>query len=209
MEIKPRNISGLLMAVHAKRDYLVLQINDGSINFTVENGNGPVSTIFRPSTPDYFCDGQWHSIIGKYTKLGSYQPLLDAFVILRQARTANPSSGRASEILGGAKIFPIDSRKIAKTSKTPKKKDPKFQPKKKTIKRARIPKNPKKSAKLSKYPKKSEKIVKIPKKSGKKTQNHWKFKKKTQKFLIIKKKSNFEKTKEPESLETETKSKNP
>lgn len=73
MEIKPRNTSGLLMAVHAKRDYLVLQINEGSINLTVENGNGPISTIFSPSTTDYFCDGQWHSIIGE-----QYQPMPNA-----------------------------------------------------------------------------------------------------------------------------------
>ncbi|KAB0790802.1 hypothetical protein PPYR_15312 [Photinus pyralis] len=62
MEIKPRNISGLLISVHGKRDYLVLEMVDGVIKLTVENGKGPIYTSFKPDKPHYFCDGQWHSI---------------------------------------------------------------------------------------------------------------------------------------------------
>lgn len=64
MEIKPRNNSGLLMAVHSKKDYLVLQMVNGAIKFTVENGNGPVSNTFKPPSPYYFCDNQWHRVMG-------------------------------------------------------------------------------------------------------------------------------------------------
>ncbi|KAK4877517.1 hypothetical protein RN001_010023 [Aquatica leii] len=62
MEIKPRNISGLLLSVHGKKDYLVLEMVDGVIKLTVENGKGAISTSFQPDKPHYFCDGQWHNI---------------------------------------------------------------------------------------------------------------------------------------------------
>lgn len=65
MDIKPRNVSGLLMSVHGKKDYLVLQMVDGDIVFKVNNGKGPMIATFKP--PDdtyYFCDGNWHSIQG-------------------------------------------------------------------------------------------------------------------------------------------------
>lgn len=65
MEIKPRNVSGLLISVHGKKDYLVLEMVNGTIRLTVENGKGPISTSFQPNNPYYFCDGQWHSIQGK------------------------------------------------------------------------------------------------------------------------------------------------
>lgn len=65
LEIKPRNISGLLLAVHSSRDYLKLEMIDGSVNFTVDNGNGAVSTVFKPPSSSYFCDGHWHSVTGK------------------------------------------------------------------------------------------------------------------------------------------------
>lgn len=62
MDIKPRNITGLLMSVHGKRDYLVLQMVDGVIKFTVDNGKGPMEASFKPASTHYFCDGNWHSI---------------------------------------------------------------------------------------------------------------------------------------------------
>lgn len=64
MDIKPRNISGLLMSVFGKRDFLVLQMVDGIIKFTVDNGKGPIEASFHPPTTHYFCDGHWHSIQG-------------------------------------------------------------------------------------------------------------------------------------------------
>lgn len=66
MQIKPRNISGLLLAVHGKKDYLVLELIVGSIKLTVDNGRGPISTTFQPNKQHYFCDGEWHSIQGTF-----------------------------------------------------------------------------------------------------------------------------------------------
>lgn len=64
MDIKPRNVSGLLVAVYGKRDYLVLEMVEGSISLTVNNGKGPISTLFAPGKKHYFCDGNWHHIQG-------------------------------------------------------------------------------------------------------------------------------------------------
>lgn len=67
MEIKPRSTSGVLLAVHGKKDYLLLQMIDGVIKFTVDNGKGPITSSFKSPNNEYlFCDGNWHSIHGKY-----------------------------------------------------------------------------------------------------------------------------------------------
>ncbi|KAK9737572.1 Laminin G domain [Popillia japonica] len=62
MDIKPRNVSGLLLSVHGKRDYLVLEMYEGAIRFTVDNGRGPITTTFSPDRMHYLCDGHWHTI---------------------------------------------------------------------------------------------------------------------------------------------------
>lgn len=62
LDIKPRNTSGLLVAVHGKKDYLVLEMIHGVIKLSVDNGKGPITTSFEPPTPFYFCDGHWHNI---------------------------------------------------------------------------------------------------------------------------------------------------
>ncbi|XP_046389625.1 laminin subunit alpha [Ischnura elegans] len=62
MDIKPRNITGILMSVHGKRDFLVLQMVNGVIKFTVDNGKGAISAAYVPPHPHFFCDGQWHTI---------------------------------------------------------------------------------------------------------------------------------------------------
>lgn len=62
LQIKPRNISGLLLAVQGRRDYLILQMVDGAMSFTVDNGRGAIVTTFKPNSKFQFCDGQWHEI---------------------------------------------------------------------------------------------------------------------------------------------------
>ncbi|XP_065218238.1 laminin subunit alpha-1-like [Planococcus citri] len=62
LEIKPRNISGVLLGVHGKKFFLVLQMINGAVKFTADSGNGPYYTIFKPQTSDYFCDDRWHLI---------------------------------------------------------------------------------------------------------------------------------------------------
>ena len=66
MQIKPRNVSGILLAIQGRRDYLILQMIDGTLTFTVDNGRGPITAIFKPQDSSFqFCDGQWHDIHGE------------------------------------------------------------------------------------------------------------------------------------------------
>lgn len=67
MEIKPRNISGVILAVHGKKDYFVLEMINGMLQATVDNGKRPFKTIFKKDSIYSLCDGEWHSIQGKYT----------------------------------------------------------------------------------------------------------------------------------------------
>lgn len=62
MMIKPRNLTGILAAVRGRRDYLVLSMDNGAISFTVDNGRGPITAVFKPSDKHEFCNGQWHEI---------------------------------------------------------------------------------------------------------------------------------------------------
>ncbi|KAG8228153.1 hypothetical protein J437_LFUL002807 [Ladona fulva] len=63
MDIKPRNITGVILSVHGKRDFLVLQMVNGVIKLSVDNGKGAISAAYVPPHPHFFCDGKWHNII--------------------------------------------------------------------------------------------------------------------------------------------------
>jgi len=62
MQIKPRNISGILLAIQGRKDYLMLQMVEGTMTFTVDNGRGPIMAVFKPDSKFKFCDGNWHEI---------------------------------------------------------------------------------------------------------------------------------------------------
>jgi len=55
-----------LIAVHGKKDYVVLEMVDGHLRLVVENGKGPVvATYIPPGNNSYtLCDGEWHEIQG-------------------------------------------------------------------------------------------------------------------------------------------------
>jgi hypothetical protein len=40
---------------------------DGTITFTVDNGRGPITAVFKPPSNFQFCDGKWHEIHGKFS----------------------------------------------------------------------------------------------------------------------------------------------
>lgn len=65
LEIKPRYTSGILVAVHGTKDYLLLQMVDGTVKFTVDNGLGPITVEYKPAQPQDVCNGQWIRIQGK------------------------------------------------------------------------------------------------------------------------------------------------
>ncbi|XP_063394216.1 laminin subunit alpha [Cydia fagiglandana] len=62
MEIKPRNTTGLLLAVHGKKDYLVLELLEHEVVVNVENGKGEFHASYKLAEPTSLCDGNWHKI---------------------------------------------------------------------------------------------------------------------------------------------------
>lgn len=61
-DIKPRSLNGLLLSVYGKDAMFVIQLVNGTINFTVDNGSGPFSTVFKLDGDKSICDGEWHTI---------------------------------------------------------------------------------------------------------------------------------------------------
>lgn len=66
MEIKPRSVDGILVAMLTKKNFLILEMKNGSISFSVDTGKGSISTSFTPASPYFLCDGQWHRVTGLY-----------------------------------------------------------------------------------------------------------------------------------------------
>jgi laminin, alpha 3/5 len=64
LEVRPRSTNGILMSAHGKGDYFVLQMIDGAVKISVNNGKKAFHTTFTPPQEYYLCDGQWHSIEG-------------------------------------------------------------------------------------------------------------------------------------------------
>jgi laminin alpha 3/5 len=63
VDIKPRSQEGVLLSVHGNgSDFVVLQLSEGSVIFTTDNGAGPITIQYVPQTQNSLCDGQWHSI---------------------------------------------------------------------------------------------------------------------------------------------------
>ena len=46
----------------------MLQMVEGTMTFTVDNGRGPIMAVFKPDSKFKFCDGNWHEIHGKIKK---------------------------------------------------------------------------------------------------------------------------------------------
>lgn len=61
MDIKPRNVTGVLTSVHGKKSFFIVEMVKGSIHFTVDSGDGPRSAIFKPDPDKSLCDGEWHT----------------------------------------------------------------------------------------------------------------------------------------------------
>lgn len=68
MEVKPRNSTGLLMSVHGKKDYMVLELMESQVIASVDNGKGPFQAVFKLANKFSLCDGKWHKIQGEGNK---------------------------------------------------------------------------------------------------------------------------------------------
>jgi len=65
MDIKPRSVDGILLSVQTvSKNFLLLEMKNGTTSFSVDTGKGPISASFTPTTPNYLCDGLWHRIKG-------------------------------------------------------------------------------------------------------------------------------------------------
>ncbi|CAH1391978.1 unnamed protein product [Nezara viridula] len=62
MEIKPRSLSGLLLAVHSADAYFVLEMENGEVKMTIDIGSGDITATYKPNDPYFLCDGNWHKI---------------------------------------------------------------------------------------------------------------------------------------------------
>lgn len=65
MDIKPRKNNGVIMSVHGRRDFVLLQLRNGSVELTVDNGKGEIVNRYTPPSPWSICDGKWHTIQGE------------------------------------------------------------------------------------------------------------------------------------------------
>lgn len=65
LDIRPRNLSGVILAIYdpaENGDYIFLQLVDGKVVATADNGQGEVKTEYIPREENALCDGKWHSI---------------------------------------------------------------------------------------------------------------------------------------------------
>ena len=66
MEIKPRNHTGVLLYVGSTKDkendFLLLELVDGRLRLTIDNGNGPLVAEVGGFQLLNVCDGQWHTV---------------------------------------------------------------------------------------------------------------------------------------------------
>jgi len=61
LEIKPRTKNAVLLSVGVL-EFLTLQILNGTVKFSVDNGAGVESVIYSPPASNMICDGHWHQI---------------------------------------------------------------------------------------------------------------------------------------------------
>uniref|UniRef100_A0A146MHL0 Laminin subunit alpha n=2 Tax=Lygus hesperus TaxID=30085 RepID=A0A146MHL0_LYGHE len=64
MDIKPRVMSGVILAIHGERDYLVLELNDGVLVVKIFSGNLTIRNSYAPPEVEVgkLCDGNWHTV---------------------------------------------------------------------------------------------------------------------------------------------------
>jgi hypothetical protein len=86
LSIRPRTPSGILLAVHGDDDYMILQMVNGSIKFTVDNGKGPVSSSYATQAYD-LCDGEWHTVQGSLLNFESLRKTIPVFLPLSMFRS--------------------------------------------------------------------------------------------------------------------------
>ncbi|XP_053383160.1 laminin-like protein epi-1 isoform X2 [Mercenaria mercenaria] len=62
VEIRPRSLNGVIFSVHGKGDFVILQLVEGELWFTADNGAGSFTAKYIPEMNNKLCDGAWHTI---------------------------------------------------------------------------------------------------------------------------------------------------
>ncbi|CAL4121219.1 unnamed protein product, partial [Meganyctiphanes norvegica] len=62
MDVKPRVNTGVLMSLHGKSDFVMLQMKNGIVELSVDYGKGIIIAKYEPMTPWSLCDGRWHKV---------------------------------------------------------------------------------------------------------------------------------------------------
>ncbi|RUS82429.1 hypothetical protein EGW08_009817 [Elysia chlorotica] len=90
MQIRPRSQEGVLLAVYGSgNDFLVLQIFEGKVILTADNGAGPITVIHQQAQQNTLCDGNWHNI--KAIKNGNELDLIVDGITIKDIVAGNPS----------------------------------------------------------------------------------------------------------------------
>jgi len=91
--MKPQTMDGVILAVQSDRksDYLMLQMKDGNLIFSANNGAGEIQTIYEPEAKNLLCDGNWHEIVAVKAK--------NVVVLTVDNDLQTPGIGRASTTL--------------------------------------------------------------------------------------------------------------
>lgn len=89
LEIRPRTTNALLMSVHGKKAFLILELIDGTVQLSANDGEQVYKTIWEPNDEENLCDGNWHSI----------KVIKSKFVITLQVDSVstNPGMGLANK----------------------------------------------------------------------------------------------------------------
>jgi laminin alpha 3/5 len=61
LELKPRTKDAVLVSVGVL-EFLNLQLLNGSVKFSVDNGAGVESVVYEPPAGTSLCDGHWHQV---------------------------------------------------------------------------------------------------------------------------------------------------
>lgn len=88
--MKPRTLNGLLLSVYGRNAMFALQLINGTINLTVNNGDGPITAVFNPENGQNFCDGEWHTVTAIKSKY--------VITLIIDSINSNPTIGSTTAI---------------------------------------------------------------------------------------------------------------
>ncbi|XP_061425546.1 LOW QUALITY PROTEIN: laminin subunit alpha-2 [Lethenteron reissneri] len=119
LEFRSVQSNGVLLGIsHNKMsDAVGLELVDGKLLFSADNGPGRFTAVYDPGTGGSLCDGRWHAVSAKKIK-HQLELRVDGAMVTAQSSVKSSTSADTNRpvYLGG---FPADSVQFALSSKTP------------------------------------------------------------------------------------------